>query len=110
MNFSVREMNKIQVLDIQGNIDLYNVKQLKDMVDSMIAENKSKIVLNLDNVPFIDSSGLGAIFYIINKIKKSGGIMKVSKSTNTLTNSIEMILKDTNIQFCHSIEEAVQLF
>lgn len=110
MNFNVKEINQVQVIDVQGNIDLYNIKHLKDLVDSLIAENKSKIVLTLDNVPFIDSSGLGGLFYMINKIKKSGGMMKVTKSTKTLTNSIELILQDTNIQFCKTVDEAVKSF
>ena len=47
MEMIERENNSIQIIDIIGEVDLYNTKEIKDMIDDKIKQGKYQIILNL---------------------------------------------------------------
>jgi anti-anti-sigma factor len=55
MEIIVKESKSIPIIEIIGEVDLYNTKDLKDLFDQLIKQGKYKVVLNLKNVPFMDS-------------------------------------------------------
>lgn len=54
-------IGSVNLIQIAGNIDLYTTPELKDFFDDLNKENSHKILLDLLNVRFIDSSGLGIL-------------------------------------------------
>src|SRR6202045_4518804 len=57
-----REVNGVSVMALDGRIVLGEESNaLREKLKSLIAEGKKKIVLNMDNVTFIDSAGLGTL-------------------------------------------------
>src|ERR1700737_530520 len=57
-----REVNGVSVMALDGRIVLGEESNaLREKLKSLIAEGKKKIVLNMDNIKYIDSSGLGAL-------------------------------------------------
>ena len=57
-----RDVNAVKVLDIEGRIVLGEESNaLREKLKSLIAEEKKKIVLNMANIKYIDSSGLGTL-------------------------------------------------
>ena len=69
--------NGCVVLQLKGRIDLYNVHMIRDAIGSVIAEGGNKLIMNLENVTYIDSSGIGAFIGEQRKLKISGGGMKL---------------------------------
>ena len=70
MEIIVKESKSIPIIEIIGEVDLYNTKDLKDLFDQLIKQGKYKVVLNLKNVPFMDSSGIGTIVTSMYKLRK----------------------------------------
>ena len=64
MEIKLRTLNNIYILDISGEIDLYNYYKLKDMIKEMIAKKIKKYIINFENVSYIDSSGIGSLIFI----------------------------------------------
>jgi anti-sigma B factor antagonist len=52
------------ILDVIGEIDLYNAYRLKDAVKSILDTRACPFVLNLNKVTYVDSSGIGALLSI----------------------------------------------
>ncbi|HVL65604.1 MAG TPA: STAS domain-containing protein, partial [Actinomycetota bacterium] len=50
-----------RILRPSGDLDVYTVGSLRDAIGRMIDEETPKVVVDLDGVPFMDSSGLGAL-------------------------------------------------
>ncbi|MBK8815858.1 MAG: STAS domain-containing protein [Methylococcaceae bacterium] len=62
MNLNLETINGFNVLIIkEERIDAHNSAELKDYLLKMIENGKIRILINLGNVRFIDSSGLGAL-------------------------------------------------
>jgi anti-sigma B factor antagonist len=62
MKITERKSGDVTVLDIEGKILLGEGDvQLKRKIDELVERNEIKVVLNLENVPYMDSGGLGEI-------------------------------------------------
>ncbi|HMA99628.1 MAG TPA: STAS domain-containing protein [Spirochaetota bacterium] len=77
MEISNREVDNITILDISGEIDLYNAPDVKDTIRQHIEKGNTRIIINLKNVNYIDSSGIGALISSLSNLKKVGGGLKI---------------------------------
>ena len=62
MDISTREKGKVLIFDIQGELDAKTANSLKDKMNKKITECKLPLILiNLTDVPYMDSAGLGVL-------------------------------------------------
>ena len=59
------------VFNFTGQLDAYSEKQFKTYVEDVLDTNRSSVVLELSNIDFIDSSGLGALVQIAKSCNES---------------------------------------
>ena len=78
MDIQKRMEGDIAVLSIEGRLDLTSASVLKDMSKQVIESESKKMILNLDKVDFINSSGLGALVSILKDVRSSQGSMKLT--------------------------------
>jgi anti-sigma B factor antagonist len=73
-----RPIGSVTVLDIIGKLTTEQGPQhLKDKINSLISQQRTHIVLNLKNVPYIDSGGLGQLVASYGSVMKKGGALKL---------------------------------
>jgi anti-sigma B factor antagonist len=73
-----REVDGVSVVALDGRIVLGEESNaLRERVKSLLAQGKTKIVLNMDNVTFIDSAGLGTLVAAHHSAKSHGAAMKL---------------------------------
>lgn len=73
-----RFVGHVTVLDIFGKLTIDQAAQhLKDKINSLISQQHIHIVVNLKNVPYIDSGGLGQLVASYGSVLKSGGALKL---------------------------------
>lgn len=77
MEINVRNVDKAVVLDINGEIDLYNAPEIKSKITELMESGKSDIIINLEKVSYIDSSGIGVLISSLSNLKKAGGSLKI---------------------------------
>jgi anti-sigma B factor antagonist len=77
MEINRRENGDIVIFDINGEIDLYNAPEIKDKIKEEMNKNKVNIIINLDKVSYIDSSGIGVLISSLSNLKKVGGALKL---------------------------------
>jgi anti-sigma B factor antagonist len=70
MELKIRKNEEIYIIDIIGEMDLYNSYKLKEVFMKMLEKKIEKIIINMEDVEYIDSSGIGALIYITSTIKK----------------------------------------
>ena len=66
----------IYIISIFGELDLYNSSKLKGLIQGMIDKNVKKIIFDLKETDYIDSSGLGVFIYIFGKVAKENKNLK----------------------------------
>lgn len=93
MQIEERQVGEVMVLDLKGKITLGEGDEvLKDKINSLILQNKKRILLNLADVPYIDSAGLGEIVRTYTTVSRQGGQLKLVNLTKRITDLL-MITK-----------------
>lgn len=73
-----REREGITILDLKGRLTVgEEARQLRDVVRDAAAAGEPKLILNLENVEYIDSSGLGTMVICLTTAQKANGTVKL---------------------------------
>ncbi|MGE0103097.1 MAG: STAS domain-containing protein [Blastocatellales bacterium] len=82
MTITERKSGDVTILDVEGKILLGEGDvQLKDKINQLIERKETKIILNLANVPYMDSGGLGEIVRSYTTVKRADGELKLLNAT-----------------------------
>ena len=78
LTIQTREVAHVSILDIHGRIVLGDeIHDLRDAVRGLVEQGKKKIILNLADVDYIDSSGVGELVGAFTTVRSSGGELKL---------------------------------
>ncbi len=106
MKFSTRKTGDVVIIDVDGQILLGDGDvEIKIAVDDFLKRGNKKILLNLANVPYLDSAGLGEIIRCFTALRKSGGDFKLL-SPNRRIIDLLTITKLLNVFDCYENESA----
>lgn len=108
MNVTIRENQSIPVIDIQGEITMYDIEPISEAINKLIQQKKYKVVFNMAEVPFIDSSGVGIILRSLVSLYKFGGIIHLCSCVTAVDNIIKVSVKNTTAKIFATEDEAVQ--
>ncbi|HEX2195659.1 MAG TPA: STAS domain-containing protein [Actinomycetota bacterium] len=78
IEIDVRSQGEYRVLRPEGDLDVYTVGSLRDAIGAMIDDSTPHVVVDLDGVPFMDSSGLGALMGGVRRLREAGGDLAIA--------------------------------
>jgi len=111
MHISERAVGDVMVVDLKGKITLGEGDELlKDKVNSLINQGQRKIVLNLAEVPYLDSAGLGEVVRAYTTVSRQGGSLKLLSLTKRITDLLAITKLLTVFETFDSEDEAVRSF
>ena len=111
MQITERSVGDVMVLDIKGKITLgEGDEQLKDKVNSLVNQGQRKMVLNLSEVPYLDSAGLGEVVRAYTTVSRQGGSLKLLNLTKRITDLLSITKLLTVFETFDSENEAVRSF
>jgi anti-sigma B factor antagonist len=86
MTISERSSGSVCILDMDGPITLGpdGAELLTDKVRSLLQQGQKQLLINLAGVPYMDSTGLGAIVHAYATATRQGGSVKLLNSTKKL--------------------------
>ena len=91
MTASTRQVGGVTVVDISGRIELGEESAaVRDLVSKLLSNGHKQILLNLGDVNYIDSSGLGALVSSFTSARKQGGELKLLNLTDRVTDLMQM--------------------
>lgn len=97
-----REVGQVTILDVHGRIVLGDeIGDLRDAVRNLIANGKKKIILNLADVDYIDSSGVGELVGSFTTVRNAGGELKLLN----LTQKVHDVLNVTKLYTVFDIKD-----
>ena len=78
VKLSTRQVGDVSVVDVAGRITLgEGSSALRETLREMVSKNQKKILLNLGDVSYIDSSGIGELVSGFTTVTNSGGQLKL---------------------------------
>ena len=102
MKSSTRQVDGVTIVDLSGRITLgEGSTMLRDIVRDMIAKGNNKILLNLGDVTYIDSSGIGELVSAFTTVRNGGGELKLLN----LTKKVHDLLQITKLYTVFDIKD-----
>lgn len=102
VKLNTRQVGDVSVVDVSGRITLgEGSSALRDTLRDMVAKNHKKILLNLGDVSYIDSSGIGELVSGFTSVTNNGGQLKLLK----LTKRVKDLLQITKLYTVFDVHE-----
>ncbi len=106
-----RDVDGVAVLALEGRIVLgEETSALREKVKSLLAEGKKKLVLDMKNVSFIDSSGLGALVASYHTASSRGGSLRLCQLGPHLKEMLQVTRLFTVFEISNTEADAVRSF
>jgi len=102
LTIGTREVSHVSILDVKGRIVLGDeIHTLRDAVRGLVGQGKKKIILNLAEVDYIDSSGVGELVGCFTTVRNAGGELKLLN----LTQKVQDVLHVTKLYTVFDIKD-----
>jgi len=102
MKASSRQVNGVTVIDLSGRITLGEGSVvLRDTIRDAVAQGNKKILLNLGDVTYIDSSGIGELVSGFTSVRNQGGELKLLN----LTKKVHDLLQITKLYTVFDVKD-----
>ena len=97
-----RDVGQVTILDMRGRITLGDeIEDLRSAVRNLVAKGQKKIILNLAEVDYIDSSGVGELVGCFTTVRNAGGELKLLN----LSKKVHDVLHVTKLYTVFDIRE-----
>ena len=110
MEITVKTMNDVEIVFLNGRLDAYNSNLVENKLDELIDSGKIKMVADLSRVEYISSSGLRVMLSSLKKLNKLGGALKLSSLQPYVREVFEIAGFTQLFQIYDSEDEAVISF
>ena len=102
MKASTRQVDGVTIVDLSGRITLGEGSVvLRDSIKDLLGKGQKKILLNLGDVSYIDSSGIGELVSAFTSVRNQGGELKLLK----LTKKVHDLLQITKLYTVFDVKE-----
>ncbi|OQX90969.1 MAG: anti-anti-sigma factor [candidate division Zixibacteria bacterium 4484_95] len=111
MKLSSREENGITILEPKGKMmggpdtDIFH-----DKLHELVSHNKKKVIIDLSNVEWMNSRGLGILISGLTTMRNNGGELKLACVTNKIESLLTITRLITAFENYDSVDEAVKSF
>lgn len=99
--------NKIAIVDVAGDVDMHTSADLQKGFQEILKQKPEKIVVNLSEVPYMDSSGVASLVKLLGSSRKS----KIDMSLCGLSKRVKAVFDITRLttvfKICESEAEAL---
>jgi anti-anti-sigma factor len=101
--------NDIYLMKLSGAMDIYTSNQLKDSVMKIIKNNVERLVIDLDGVKSVDSSGIGALVAIVSTLKKLNCPLVIVVVSGPVLQALEATSIKSYFTIVPSLQEALSV-
>ena len=111
MKATVRQVEGVVVVDLSGRIKLGEGSSiLRDTVKDLLSKGQKNILLNLGDISYIDSSGIGELVSAFTSVRNQGGELKLLNLTKKVTDLLQITKLYTVFDIRDDEAEAIAAF
>jgi|SRR3989344_121721 len=108
INMEVRQ--DITVLNLRGEVSINTSKELEKQINRLLNEGKVSILLNFQDVPYIDSTGLAMLIACLMKAQESGGIIKLANLNRICSKIFSITRLDRSFEIFNNLAQGIESF
>lgn len=110
MEVTLEKIDNVTVITLPGeSLDASNAKEFKRDILSAL-EGQTRVIFDMSNLKFVDSSGLGAILSCLRQLNAGGGDLKLSGMLKPVRALFELVRMHRVFDIYNTKEEAIAAF
>jgi anti-sigma B factor antagonist len=102
--------NGATVVAPTGRLDVAGAPALKDAIGEALKNGQAKVVLDMEGVSFVDSTGLGSVIAALKQIRSSQGDLRLAAPNQQVRVVLELTTLDRVFPYYSTVEEALTGF
>ena len=92
MDIDIRDRDKVKVIKLRGKLALgAPVDDLRQALDDLLVSKQANFLIDLAEVPMIDSSGIGLLVRLLTSTKEAGGAIKLLSPSKFTLQSLKLV-------------------
>lgn len=107
LTITVRTVGDRSVLDVAGEVDVYSAPELRDRLSEQLSAASPSLIVNLADVTFLDSTGIGTLVAGLNRAVQFGGTLTLVSDHDRILKLFRITGLDSVFTICSSVDEAV---
>jgi anti-sigma B factor antagonist len=108
LGLEVHEQDGWSVLAVSGEIDIATAPMLRERIHALLAEEKFRVVVDLDDVGFLDSTALGVLVGGLKRARTDGGEIRIACAQPRVRKVFEITRLDSAFDLFDTVGEAVR--
>jgi anti-sigma B factor antagonist len=110
MELKTRHINNVLVLELDGRFDTQTVPSVRELISNATSGEPAQLVVNLDDVHFVDSTALSALVEGMKRSRQLGGDLRLCNLQQPVRMIFELTRLDRAFEIFTNEEEAIQAF
>ena len=94
------------VIDVEGEVDVFTAPKLRERIIGLLGDSRQQIVVNLERVAFMDSTGLGVLVGGLKRVKEHEGVLALSGAQGTVLRVLNVTGLNAVFPMFDSVEHA----
>ena len=108
LGLAAREQDGWTVLAVSGEIDIATAPSLRERLHGLLADDQRQIVVDLDDVGFLDSTALGVLVGVLKRARSEDGEVRIVCTQPRVRKVFEITRLDSAFDLFDSVDEAVR--
>jgi len=104
---AVRWISGSVVVDVQGDVDLSRSSEFQQSLLVVMDQKPERIVVNLAEVPYMDSSGVASLIKLLGRTRRQGVVLHLAALTDRVRSIFEITRLDGIFDIHPTVEEAL---
>ncbi len=110
MAVRIENKNGLAVCYVDGEIDINTSPGIKKSFDRLISSKAPRIVINLSNVTYVDSSGLATLVEILKSMRSYGGRLRLTNLSSKVKSLFEITKLEKLFEIMADEQDAISTF
>ena len=109
--YHIKEVEGIKVITFSGDLTAATVTKIKDEIQQTYRDlNEPKIIFDLQDVEFLDSSGIGFLVAVLKELSQKNCKLKLANLNSALENTLKQVQLYSFFEIYETLEEAIESF
>jgi anti-sigma B factor antagonist len=97
----------IEVVTVEGEIDIYTVPRLRELLIDLVSKGNYQLIVDLDKVGFLDSTGLGVLVGGLKRVRPHDGWLDLVCTQERILNIFRITGLTKVFAICQTVDQAI---
>lgn len=107
LDLTTREESGVSIVAVSGEVDIYTASSLDERLSALVAEGHTRIVVDMRDVDFLDSTGLGVLVKTLKRVREQDGSLEVVASSDRILKVFRITGLDRVVTLHESMPETL---